>query len=128
MRNKAILYVFTILLVFTIGCSEDRMIEEEFNLKITGKWYVNDPAAFGTNENSFYQFTPNGEMTYNFWSDNSFQKYLGRYQFYKNEMFVDYEMNVRYLQKVTFIDKNTVKFEKVEGSKFHALEGIYHKK
>ena len=136
MKKLSTLLGLTILtFLFLFSCSsddnDDSTSSNEIAQKLVGKWYFTDPSTNPEINNSF-TFTSNGKVTYSYWSGGSGNNYdseTGTFSVKGDVLTMIFPDDVEavFVQKVTFINDNTVKFVYAENSDEEPYAGTYYK-
>lgn len=95
-----------------------------------GKWYFSDPEVNGYDYNNFFSFRSNSEVAYSYSVDEEVFDYeVGTFKIKGDILTMTFPEDVElvYVQKVVFLDENTVQFVQVEGSSEKPYDGTYYK-
>ena len=132
---KKTIYFFTVLLSLALftNCSSDYDSPNQNNetyQKLIGKWYFEDPSTNPAMNNSF-TFVSNGQVTYTYETleGNGYDSETGTFSVNNDVLTMVFPETVTliFVQKVVFIDDNTVQFVQAEGSNEEPYEGTYYK-
>lgn len=120
-------------LAFFTNCSSDDNSSSQNNetyQKLIGKWYFDNPSTNPTVNNSF-TFVSNGHVTYSYWTGtgNNYDSETGNFSVNNDVLTMVFPETVTltFVQKVMFINDNTVQFVAAEGSNEEPFEGTYYK-
>ena len=122
------------LSAFSFSCSSDNdsSNKNEIYQKLIGKWYFQDPSVYGYTKNNSFTFSSNNHVTYSYWLgdfENTFDSETGSFNVNGDVLKMTFPDGVElvFVQKVEFINNNTVQFLQVEGSNEKPYKGTYYK-
>jgi len=132
--RKPIYFLLTLLISFTFSCSsnDDSTDLNETGQNLIGQWHFSDPEIHGYEANNSFTFTSNGEVTYSYWvggQENEYDSETGSFTIEGDILTMIYPEDVvlTFVQRVVFIDDNTVQFVQVEGSNEEPYDGEYYR-
>lgn len=122
-------FTFTVLLLIIItSCSSDDGDTNELQTQLIGKWLFENPNSSPDINNSF-TFTSSGNVIYSYWtgSETNYDSETGTFSFDEDIMTMVFpdDVSLTYVQKVVFINDNTIEFQSTGVSGDNAYEGVY---
>lgn len=128
---KRIIYILLLLQVCLISsCSsdDDSSGSNEVSQKLMGKWYFSDPEGNDFYDTHYFLFTSNSKVTYSYGPDE-FDSETGNFEVEGDilTMVFPETVTLTYVQKVVFVDDNTVQFVQVEDSNEEPYDGTYYR-
>lgn len=130
MKTILKLSLTVLLLTLLASCSTSDDNTNEIEAQLLGKWFFENPLAFGLEINNSFTFSPDGTVTYSFWTggaDFDFDSEEGTYNFNDDIMTMVFPDNVAltFVQRVVFLGDNIIEFQNTGNQGENAWEGDY---
>lgn len=133
MKKSILLFVLFITSIVSFSCNgdDDSSSLNELEQKLSGKWYFEE---IGFEPNNSFTFNSNKIVRYTYWNGQGSNPYVfehedGTWSMNGDILTMTFPEGVEliFVQKVVFIDDNTVKFVEVPGSEHEPYDGTYYR-